>query len=125
MMSPELIDQAPILAGAPYNIARVRGIQDYPLVTTLCRIAFDTSGRFSGMKDLYADTFLKAGIGMDNDGRFIRLRLTQYCGIDGWQFVTKEEALHYLMIEVEREKRWLAGIYATLNKWGFYEHQGS
>ena len=124
-MSPELIDQAPILAGAPYNIARVWGIQDYPLVTTLCRIAFDARGRFSGMKDLYADTFQKAGIGMDNDGHFIRLRLTQYCGIDGWQFVTTVEALQYLMIEVEREKRWLTGIYATLNKWGFYDHQGS
>lgn len=120
MRSPESIGRATVHAGAYCHIVRFRGKQDSPLVTTLCRIAFDARGRFRGMEHLHYDTFLNAGIGMDNDGKLIRLNLNQYSGIDQWRFVIPEEAVVYLKVEVEREERWLAGIMAVLRKWGYH-----
>ncbi len=118
MMSPELIDQAPILAGAPYNIARVWGIADYPAVTLMFRRAFDARHEYDGFGQFCYPIFADAGIGLDGYGRLIKFTLTQFSGIDAGRHVTPEEALQYLMIEVEREERWLASIYATLSKWG-------
>lgn len=120
MMSPTRTNRFPNFFGSGYHPARPASSDDYSYLMALCRVAFDARRQYKGMENLLFDTFVNARIGMDNDGVFLRLIVNQYQKIDTWRSVTEEEALQYLMIEVERENRWRADIDAKLHKWGFY-----